>query len=148
DTRDVVAGLEAGADEYLTKPVEPAALLARVKSMLRIKALTDTVREQANQLQRFVSPQVARLLVSSGGEQLLQSHRREIAIVAARLHGFSGFSESAAAEDVMTLLHEFYAAMGETIDRFQGTFDRFTGDGFRVFFNDPVPCTEPATQAV
>src|SRR5207237_3451433 len=98
--------------------------------------------------QRFVSPQVARLLVSSGGEQLLQSHRREIAIVAARLHGFSGFSESAAPEDVMTLLHEFHAAMGETIDRFQGTFERFTGDGFRVFFNDPVPCTEPATQAV
>ncbi|ETW98406.1 MAG: hypothetical protein ETSY1_18945, partial [Candidatus Entotheonella factor] len=128
DTEDVVAGLEAGADEYLTKPVDQAALVARVKSMLRIKALHDTVQEQAAQLEewsgtleqrvqdqvgeleragrlkRFLAPQLAELVVSSGGETLLQSHRREVTVVYCNLHGFTAFSETAEPEEVMDVL--------------------------------------------
>lgn len=147
-TRDVVNGLEAGADEYLTKPVDHSALLARVQSMLRIKALHDTVEQQREQLQRFVSPQIAQLVVSAGTDSLLRSHRREIAVVCLRLNGFTSYCETAAPEDVMAVLHEFHAAMGKLIVRFEGTFERFTGDGLKVFFNDPLPCPEPATQAV
>jgi adenylate cyclase len=147
-TRDVVAGLEAGGDEYLTKPVDHSALLARVESMLRIKALHATVEQQRAQLQRFVSPQIAQLVVSASSDALLQSHRREIAVVCVRLTGFTSFCETAAPEDVMAVLHEFHAAMGELIVRFEGTFERFTGDGLKVFFNDPLPCPEPAVQAV
>jgi adenylate cyclase len=148
ETRDVVAGLEAGGDEYLTKPVDPSALLARVESMLRIKALHDTVEQQRAQLEGFVSPQIAQLVLSAGNGALLQSHRREIAVVCVRLNGFTSFCESAAPEDVMAVLREFHAAMGEQIVRFEGTFERFTGDGLKVFFNDPLPCPEPAAQAV
>jgi adenylate cyclase len=148
DVRDVVAGLEAGGDEYLTKPVDAAALLARVQSMLRIKALTDTVRAQATQLQRFVPPQVAQLVVSAGQEQLLESHRREVAIVVARIAGFTVLSESAAPEDVMAVLAEFHRAMGELTEQSAGTLERFTGDGLKVLFNDPLPCVDPAGEAV
>jgi adenylate cyclase len=148
ETRDVVAGLEAGGDEYLTKPVEPAALPARVQSMLRIKSLHDTVEQQRRDLERFVSPQVAELIGTSGSESMLQSHRGEIAILRVRLAGFAAFSEVAAPEEVLVVLQEFHAAMGELIEQFNATFERFTGDGVQVFFNDPLPCPDPAACAV
>ena len=119
DTRDIVAGLDSGADEYLTKPVDHAALTARVRSILRTKALHDTVEEQAAQLaewnralerrvaeqleeiqrisrlKRFLSPQVAELVLSSGGERLLESHRRDVVVVFGDLRGFTAFAEAA-----------------------------------------------------
>src|ERR1700693_3455645 len=119
DSQDVVAGLDAGADEYLAKPIDQAALVARVRSMLRVKALHDQVQAQAadlaswnqtleqrvadqlgeiervGRLKRFLSHQIAELIVSSGGEQLLESHRREIAVVCCDLRGFTAFGESA-----------------------------------------------------
>jgi response regulator RpfG family c-di-GMP phosphodiesterase len=118
DSADVVAGLEAGADEYLTKPLDHDALVARVRSMLRIKALHDTVQGQAaeladwnrsleervrhqmqeleglGRLKRFLSPQVAELIVAGGEESLLESHRRDIVVVVCRLHGFTAFTET------------------------------------------------------
>ncbi len=179
DSKDIVAGLEAGADEYLTKPVDQAGLVARVKSMLRIKALHDTVQEQASRLEvqsaqlvewnqtleqrvaeqleelervgrlkRFFSPQLAELIVSSGDERLLESHRREITVVFCDLRGFTAFSETAEPEEVMRVLRDYHAAMGELIFQHEGTLERFAGDGLMVFFNDPLPCADPAERAV
>jgi class 3 adenylate cyclase len=172
DSKDVVAGLEAGADEYLTKPVDQAALVARVKSMLRIKELHDTVHEQSAQLaewnqtleqrveeqlaelervgrlKRFLSPQLADLIVSQDDESLLDSHRREITVVFCDLRGFTAFSESGEPEEVMGVLREYHEAMGTLIYRFEGTLERFAGDGLMVFFNDPLPCPDPAVRAV
>jgi len=179
DSQDVVAGLEAGGDEYLAKPVDQAALVARVKSMLRIKALHDTVQEQsarleaqagqlaewnraleqrvaeqlaelerASRLKRFLSPQLADLVVSSGDESLLESHRRQIGVLFCDLRGFSSFSETAEPEEVMAILREYHDAMGSLIFEFEGTVGHFAGDGMMVFFNDPLPCPDPAARAV
>lgn len=172
DSRDVVAGLDAGADEYLTKPVDPTALVARVKSMLRIKDLNDTIQEQAAQLvewnqllerrvqdqlleierfgrlRRFLSPQLAQLVVSSEDQNLLESHRREITVVFCDLRGFTAFSEMGEPEEIMEVLREYHHEMGRLIFHYEGTLERFTGDGLMVFFNDPLPCPDPAVRAV
>ena len=172
DSKDVVAGLEAGGDEYLTKPVDQAALVSRVKSMLRIKALQDTVQEQALQLQdsnrllesrvaqqvselerlgrlkRFFSPQLADLIVSGGADDPLKSHRREVTVVFLDLRGFTAFAETSEPEEIMGVLREYHAEMGRMILAHEGTLERFAGDGMMVFFNDPVPVPDPAARAV
>ncbi len=165
DSNDVVAGLEAGADEYLTKPIDQTALVARVKSVLRIKALHDQVHEinrgleqrvqdqlgeidRMSRLRRFLPPQVADLIVASGSEKDLESHRREITALFCDLRGFTGFSESSDPEDVMALLREYHAAIGGIIHKHSGTLERYAGDGVMVIFNDPVPVSDPALAAV
>jgi class 3 adenylate cyclase/CheY-like chemotaxis protein len=172
DTKDVVAGLDAGADEYLTKPVDQAALVARVKSMLRMKELTDKVSSQASdlaswnrtleerveqqlaqigrmdRLKRFLSPQVAELILSSGDDRALESHRRQVTVVFCDLRGFTAFAETAEPEEVMGLLREYHAGVGVIIHKFQGTIERFAGDGLMVMLNDPVPIDDPCGQAV
>jgi adenylate cyclase len=173
DVRDVVEGLDAGADEYLTKPFEHSALLARVRSMLRQKALHDTVQEQARQLaewaatleqrvaaqvgeiermsrlRRFLPPQVADLVVSSDQvEGLLDSHRREVTVVFCDLRGFTAFGEKAEPEEVIGVLREYHAALGALIVRYEGTLERFMGDGLLVLFNDPLPCPDHSERAV
>ena len=171
-SKDIVAGLEAGGDEYLTKPVDHAALVARVKSMLRIKELHDTVRDQAallagwnrsleqrmqeqftqlervGRLRRFLSPQLAELVVSSKDEGFLETHRRDITVLFCDLRGFTAFSETGEPEDVMGVLREYHEAMGSLIFQYEGTLERFTGDGLMVFFNDPIPCPDPVARAV
>jgi len=172
DIKDIVRGLELGADEYLTKPLDHAALVARVRSILRIKALHDTVQAQAKELadwnrtleqrveaqvgelervgrlKRFLPRQVADLITSSGDEKLLSSHRREITVMFCDMRGFTGFAELAEPEEVMQVLHAFHDAAGKLIDRYEGTLERFLGDGIMVLFNDPVPCPDPAARAV
>jgi class 3 adenylate cyclase len=172
DSKDVVAGLDAGGDEYLTKPVDQAALVGRVKSMLRIKFLQDTVQEQALQLQesnrtlesrvaeqvselerlgrlkRFFSPQLADLIVSGGADDPLKSHRREVTVVFLDLRGFTAFAETSEPEEIMGVLREYHAEMGRMILAHEGTLERFAGDGMMVFFNDPVPVPDPAARAV
>jgi class 3 adenylate cyclase len=172
DPRDVVTALEAGGDEYLTKPVDQAALVARVKSMLRIKALQDTVQEQAAALQasnrtleervarqvsalerlgrlkRFFSPQLAQMIVEGDAEDPLRSHRREVAVVFLDLRGFTAFAETAEPEEVMGVLREYHAEMGQVILAHEGTLERFAGDGMMVFFNDPVPVPDAGPRAV
>src|SRR5437660_6774678 len=169
DPKDVVAGLEAGGDEYLTKPVDQPALVARVKSMLRIKSLHDTVEAlaaeraelnkalerrveeqvgQLEQLKRFFSPQLAELIVAGGAEDPLKSHRREVTVVFLDLRGFTAFAETAEPEEVMGVLREYHAEMGKLILAHDGTLERFTGDGMMIFFNDPVPVPNPAERAI
>lgn len=170
-TQDIVAGLDAGADEYLTKPVDQAALVARVRSALRIKSLHEQVQAQAadlanwnqtlarrveeqvaeieriGRLKRFLAPQVAQL-VSSGDERVLESHRREVTVVFCDLRDFTPFSETAEPEEVITVLREYHKTLGALIDKFEGTIERFAGDGLLILFNDPLPCADPSARAV
>jgi adenylate cyclase len=165
DSKDVIAGLEAGADEYLTKPIDQIALVARVKSVLRLKALHDQVHElnrgleqrvnqqlgeleRMSRLRRFLPPQVADLIVAQGNERELEGHRREITALFCDLRGFTGFSESSDPEDVMSLLSQYHQAVGGIIHKHGGTLERYAGDGIMVIFNDPVPVENPPLKAV
>ena len=172
DSKDVVAGLEAGGDEYLTKPVDHAALAARVRSMLRIKRLHDTAEELAEEvkqwnakleervaaqvselervgrLRRFFSPHLADLIVTGGADDPLKSHRREITVVFLDLRGFTAFAEVAEPEEVMGVLREYHQIAGRMVLEYEGTLEHFTGDGITILFNDPVPIPNPAERAV
>jgi adenylate cyclase len=112
--------------------------------------VTDQVSEieRMGRLRRFLPPQVADLIVASGAEKQLESHRREITALFCDLRGFTGFSESSDPEDVMALLREYHAAIGEIINTYGGTLERYAGDGVMVVFNDPIPVDNPALQAV
>jgi class 3 adenylate cyclase len=173
DVHDVVEGLNAGADDYVTKPFDHSTLTARVRSLLRTKALYDTVERQAAELailnrdlearvarqvaelertrslRRFLAPQVADFLLTQGDEaSILDHHRREIVVLFCDLRGFTSFAESAEPEEVMDLLGRYHATLGPLIHQAEGTLERFTGDGMMVFFNDPLPCEAPAIKAV
>ena len=180
DTRDVVEGLEAGGDDYLTKPFEHAALLARVRSLLRMKELHDTVQTQAvlsqgadratvrverlleervedqkaeiermSRLHRFLAPQVAEMIASSeASDAALASHRREITVVFCDLRGFTAFTDTSDPEEVMNVLREYHECVGELIFQYEGTLERFLGDGIMIVFNDPIPCADHAERAV
>ncbi len=164
-------GLDAGADDFLSKPVSQAELLARVRSLLRIKSLYDELLrqrgelaelnrtleqrvadgvsqlEKVSRLKRFFSPQLAELIVAGGADDPLKSHRREITVVFLDLRGFTAFTETADPEDVMAVLGEYHAAVGALVLDHEATLERFTGDGIMVFFNDPVPVPDPARRA-
>jgi class 3 adenylate cyclase len=172
DARDVIAGLDAGADDYLTKPVEHGSLIARVRAMLRIKELHDALQqkraelaslnatlearvaeqvgelERMSRLKRFLAPQVAQLIVSSHDSRALESHRRDIAVLFCDLRGFTAFAETAEPEEVVGLLREYHEALGPLVHRYEGTLGHFQGDGLMVFFNDPFPCDDAAQRAV
>ena len=172
DSKDVVTGLNAGADEYLTKPVDHAALVARVRSMLRIKELHDRVEaqtaelsswnrmleqrvaeqlvqiERVSRLKRFLSPQIAELIISSSTHAPLASHRRQVTILFGDLRGFTAFAEVAEPEEVMAVLREYHATLGSLVHEFEGTLERFVGDGIMVIFGDPIPCPDPCERAV
>jgi len=167
-----IKALEAGADDFLTKPINQSELLARVASLARIKRYQDTIKRQADELaawnqelearvseqvsqiermgrlRRFLSPQLAELIVDSGDESFLESHRREIVVVFCDLRGFTTFAEHSEPEEVMGVLDQFYAALGDLIFRFEGTLERFAGDGLMVFFNDPVRCDDGPARAI
>jgi len=104
--------------------------------------------ERMGRLRRFLPPQVADLIVASGAEKQLESHRREMTALFCDLRGFTGFSESSDPEDVMALLADYHAAIGTIINKYSGTLERYAGDGVMVIFNDPVPVENPALQAV
>jgi class 3 adenylate cyclase len=164
-------GLDAGADDFLSKPVAQAEVLARVRSLLRINSLYDEVLrqrgeleelnrtleqrvaegvaqlERVSRLKRFFSPQLAELIVAGGADDPLKSHRCEITVVFLDLRGFTAFTETADPEEVMAVLGEYHAAVGRLVLEHEGTLERFTGDGIMVFFNDPVPVPDPALRA-
>ena len=180
DVRDVVSGLDSGGDEYLTKPFEHAALTARVRSLLRVKELHDTVQHQAaklkeqteqlsswnrlleervaeqlmeieriGRLKRFLAPQVAQMIASSDlPDSVLASHRQEITVLFCDLRGFTNFTETSEPEEVMAVLRDYHENLGELIFRYEGTLERFLGDGIMIVFNDPIPCVDHTERAI
>lgn len=169
--QEKVRAIEAGADDFIPKPFNQAELIARVKSLLRIKQYHDTierqsaelaqwnqtlearVREQVEEierlgrLRRFLSPSVAEI-VASGGESALRSHRRQVAALFCDLRGSTAFSENAEPEEAMEVFDTYHRELGELIFRYDATIDHRAGDGMMVIFNDPLPCEEPARRAV
>jgi adenylate cyclase len=168
----VVRCIENGAEDYLPKPFNPTLLRARVGASLERKRLHDQVAAQAadlaawnrtleerveqqlgeiervSRLKRFLSPQVAELILSAGDDRVLESHRRAITVLFCDLRGFTAFSETAEPEEVMSVLREYHAVLGSLIHKHEGTVERFAGDAIMVLFNDPLPCSDPNVRAV
>lgn len=170
--QDKVAAIDAGADDFIARPFDQNELMARVRSLLRIKHYHDTIQAQTAQLaelnrtlesrvqaqveelehlgrlRRFLSQQIADLIVSAKDDSVLDSHRREITVVFCDLRGFTAFSETAEPEEVMNVLGEFHAELGKLIFEFGGTLERFAGDALMMFFNDPFPTPDAPLKAV
>ena len=125
---DEVAELNRGLEARVTEQVEELGRVGRLK--------------------RFLAPQLAELIVSQGDEKILESHRREIVVVFCDLRGYTAFTETAEPEEVLDFLREYHGALGPLVSQFEGTLDQFSGDGIMVFFNDPMPCPNPAERAV
>jgi adenylate cyclase len=158
----VVRCIQLGATDYLPKPFNPTILAARVRASMADKRMRDlevehaarqaelleTIERQKEELSRFLSPQVAALVSSPEGEQMLAGHRREATAVFCDLRGFTAFSDQAEPEEVLGLLREYHAAMGTLIVEHGGTLEHFAGDGMMIFFNDPVLQPDHAERAV
>ncbi|HJQ74802.1 MAG TPA: response regulator [Gaiellaceae bacterium] len=166
-----IDGIRAGADDFVTKPFDQQELLLRVRSLVRIKRYHDTIRKQAAELgelnrtlesrvaeqveelarmarlRRFLSPTLAEVVMERG-DSVLESHRRELAVLFADLRGWTDFSVGTEPEEVMSVVGSYHAAMGELILRYEATVGWFAGDGLMVWFNDPIPCDDPALRAV
>ena len=170
--QEKVNAIDAGADDFVAKPFAQPELLARVRSLVRIKRYHDTIARQAveladwnrelekrvsrqveelervSRLRRFLSPQVAEMVLTAGDGSFVEGHRRNITVVFADLRGFTGFAETAEPEEVWAVLGQYHQAIGDLVMRFDGTLERFSGDGIMVFFNDPVPIDDAAPRAV
>ena len=168
----VVRCIELGAEDYLTKPFDATLLRARIGATLEKKALRDEVQSQAAQLSEwnrkledrvqeqvaqldrlgrlksFFSPQLAETIVNGGGEDLLKTHRREVVVVFLDMRGFTAFTDSSEPEEVMGVLSEYHREMGKQILLHEGTLEHFAGDGIMIVFNDPIPVSDPAGNAV
>jgi adenylate cyclase len=168
----VIRCIELGAEDYLPKPFNPTLLRARIGASLERKQLHDAIQAQAEQLadwnrkleqrvqeqlaqldrlarlKRFFAPQLAESIIDAGGDDLLRMHRREVVVAFLDLRGFTVFTERAEPEEVMRVLGEYHREMGQLILAHEGTLERFAGDGMMIFFNDPIPLSNPAANAV
>ena len=171
DSEARIDGIRAGADDFVTKPLDQQELLLRVRSLVRIKRYHDTIRAQAAELgelnrtlearvaqqveelarmarlRRFLSPTLAEVVMERG-DSVLESHRRELAVLFADLRGWTDFSSGTEPEEVMSVVGSYHAAIGELILKYEATVGWFAGDGLMVWFNDPIPCDDPAARAV
>jgi class 3 adenylate cyclase len=165
-------GIEVGADDFIPKPFDRDELLTRIRSLLRIKRYHDTIKEQAEELlelnrtleervqtqleelerlqrlRRFLSPQLADAIVSSGDDSVLRSHRRQVAMIFADLRGWTSFVDAVEPEELMRVLGEFHGAIGRLVRRFDATVGFIEGDGVQLFFNDPIEIPDAALRAV
>ena len=172
DETERVKGLEVGADDFLTKPINQAELFARVKSLLRIKHLQQQIIEQNQQLsdlnaslsqqvaaqvqqiekmsslQRFLPDQVANKVMQDGDESIFKPHRKEVSVVFIDIRGFTSMVDSTEPEEVMEVLSAYHDRMGRLIVKHNGTLERFAGDGIMIFFNDPISLPEHSSVAV
>jgi adenylate cyclase len=167
-----IRAIESGADDFVQKPFDQTELLARVRSLVRVKQYHDTIEsqkaeledwnrkleqrvqdqteqlERVGRLRRFLPAQLADRIIRDGDESFLDAHRREITVVCCDMRGFTAFAETAEPEDVWDILREYHDALGDLVSRFDGTLERFTGDGLVVFFNDPVPCDDACLRSI
>jgi adenylate cyclase len=172
DTADEQKGFAVGALDYIHKPFSAPIVLARVRTHLALQNALHTVQaqtvalgewnaklvervneqvfqlERLSELKRFFSPQLMEAILSGGVDNPLKSHRREITVVFLDLRNFTSFAEGSEPEEVMEVLHEFQAEMGKLILKYEGTLERFTGDGMMIFFNDPVVVANPVERAI
>jgi len=165
DGSEKVRAIEAGADDFIQKPFDHQELLTRVRSLLRIKAYHDEIRElnrtleervqsqveeleRLRRLHRFLSPQLAEALVTSGDESILRSHRRQVTMFFADLRGWTSFVDSVEPEELMRVLGEFHDTIGRLVARFEATVGFLEGDGVQLFFNDPVEVPDGPLRAV